>query len=131
MLSTPPTLPPPHVAVAAPKPASQTERLREAAKELEAQFLAEMLRAAGFGKAQEAFGGGAGEEQFSSFLVDHHARALVDRGGIGLSESLFAALIARTATPEGTRMATDTNKNRPRPAYPAQARGRGDSHRRF
>jgi peptidoglycan hydrolase FlgJ len=101
MLSTPPTLPPPQIAAAPPKPALQTERLQEAAKELEAQFLAEMLRAAGFGKAQEAFGGGAGEEQFSSFLVDHHARALVERGGIGLAESLFAALAARSATPQG------------------------------
>jgi peptidoglycan hydrolase FlgJ len=101
MLSTPPTLPPPQIAGAPPKPATQTERLREASKELEAQFLSEMLRAAGFGKAQEAFGGGAGEEQFSSFLVHQHARALVERGGIGLAESLFAALSARAANTEG------------------------------
>ncbi len=102
MLSTPSTLPPPQITGSPPSPPSQTDRLREAAKELEAQFLAEMLRAASFGKPQEAFGGGAGEEQFSSFLVDHHARALVDRGGIGLAESLFAALSARTAaTQEG------------------------------
>ena len=73
-------------------PAHQDTRLRDAAKELEATFLAEMLKSAGFGAARDAFGGGAGEEQFSSFLVTEQARAMVDAGGIGLAESLFAAL---------------------------------------
>ncbi len=97
MIVTAPTQPP----TAAPSPPSQTQRLRDAAQELETQFLAEMLRAAGVGKAQEAFGGGIGEEQFSSFLVDQHAKALVARGGIGLAESLFAALSARMQPAEG------------------------------
>lgn len=97
MIVTAPTQPP----NAAASPPSQTQRMRDAAQELEAQFLAEMLRAAGVGKAQEAFGGGIGEEQFSSFLVDQHAKALVARGGIGLAESLFAALSARMQPAEG------------------------------
>ena len=97
MIVTAPLQPP----NAAASPPSQTRRLQEAAQELEVQFLAEMLRAAGVGKAQEAFGGGIGEEQFSSFLVDQHAKALVARGGIGLAESLFAALSARMQPTEG------------------------------
>lgn len=64
----------------------------EAAKQLEASFLAEMLKSAGFGKTSESFGGGAGEDQFSSFLVQAQADAMVEAGGIGLAESLFEAL---------------------------------------
>ncbi|SOC06746.1 rod-binding protein [Rhodobacter maris] len=67
-------------------------RLREKAKDLEAAFLAEMLKLAGVGKMQESFNGGAGEEQFSSFLADEYARSMVDKGGIGLAESIFQSL---------------------------------------
>lgn len=69
--------------------------LMEAAQKLEATFLAEMLKAAGFGESRGEFGGGAGEEQFSSMLVQEQAMALVKTGGIGLSESLFEALKER------------------------------------
>lgn len=70
-------------------------RLRDVAQALEATFLAEMLKSAGFGAARDAFGGGMGEDQFASFLRAEHARALTDRGGIGLAESLFHALKER------------------------------------
>jgi Rod binding domain-containing protein len=70
-------------------------RLRAAARDLEASFLAEMLRAAGFGKPMESFGGGAGEEQFASLLVTEHARVLAEQGGLGLSEHIYRALVER------------------------------------
>jgi len=69
--------------------------LREAAQKLEASFLAEMLKAAGFGESRSAFGGGAGEDQFASLLVQEQAMSLVKSGGIGLSEALFDALKER------------------------------------
>ena len=69
--------------------------LRDAAIALEASFLAEMLKAAGFGKAQEAFSGGAGEDQFSSFLVQEQATRMARAGGIGLAETIFQAMKAR------------------------------------
>ncbi|SFJ61926.1 rod-binding protein [Celeribacter neptunius] len=75
-----------------PAKPSQDEKLREAADSLEATFLAEMLKSAGFGKAPEAFGGGEGEDQFSSFLVQAQAENMVKAGGIGLSEQIFNAL---------------------------------------
>jgi len=71
---------------------SKDQKLRHAAEQLEANFLVEMLKAAGLGKSRENFGGGIGEEQFSSFLRQSQAEALVDRGGIGLAQSLFEAL---------------------------------------
>lgn len=70
-------------------------QLREAARALEATFLAEMLRTAGLGKARDAFGGGVGEDQFSSFLVQAQAEEMVKAGGIGLAESLYEALKER------------------------------------
>lgn len=69
--------------------------LLDAAKKLEATFLAEMLKAAGFGEARESLGGGEGEDQFASFLVQEQATAMVEEGGIGLAENLFRSLKER------------------------------------
>ena len=81
---------------ATPSPnANRTKKLMQAARELETSFLTEMLKSAGYGKARESFGGGAGEDQFQSFLLREHARAIVGSGGIGLAQSLFEALKAR------------------------------------
>ena len=70
----------------------QDQSLHEAAQKLEASFLAEMLKAAGLGASRTEFGGGAGEDQFASFLVQEHATAMVRAGGIGLAESIYEAL---------------------------------------
>jgi len=78
---------------------SQEVALMKAARELEANFLAEMLKSAGLGETPEAFGGGAGEDQFASFLRLEQARAMVDAGGIGLAQSLFEALKERSGAP--------------------------------
>jgi Rod binding domain-containing protein len=75
--------------------APREQSLRETAEKLEAAFLSEMLKAAGLGEARGAFGGGAGEEQFSSFLRDEQARAMTAHGGIGLAQSIFEALKGR------------------------------------
>ena len=78
------------------QPTSSELKLREAAVELEANFLAEMLKGVGLGESPSAFGGGAGagagEEQFSSMLRLEQARELAKSGGIGLAETLFQAL---------------------------------------
>ena len=69
------------------------EHLLQAAKDLEAAFLSEMLKATGFGDARQGLGGGgAGEDQFVSFLRDAYATEMVKSGGIGLAETLFHAL---------------------------------------
>ena len=67
--------------------------MRAAAVELEATFLAEMLKAGGLGKSRATFGGGAGEDQLGSFLVAEQARLLARADGIGLAESLYNALL--------------------------------------
>ena len=80
----------------APDP-SRDARLRDAAQRLEAGFLKEMLSAAGLGHAPSAFGGGEGEDQFSSFLLDEQALRLTQAGGIGLAQSIYESLRARDA----------------------------------
>lgn len=64
-----------------------------AAQKLEASFLAEMLKSAGVGEARQAFGGGAGEDHFSSFLVNEYADAAVQAGGIGLAEAIYDSMV--------------------------------------
>ena len=66
--------------------------LLEAAKKLEASFLAEMLKSSGLGDTPNAFGGGTGEGQFSSLLIQARADQMVEAGGIGLAEQLFETL---------------------------------------
>lgn len=65
------------------------------ARELETAFLSEMLGHAGLGETQGSFGGGIGEAQFSSFLRQEQAKAMVDAGGIGLAEMIFRSLKER------------------------------------
>lgn len=78
------------------QPISQKDlALRNAAEKLEVTFLAQMLKAAGLGQSRSDFGGGAGEDQFASFLVEAQAEKMVQAGGIGLSEALFDALKER------------------------------------
>lgn len=83
-----------------PNPAhsGKDPKLVDLANKLEANFLAEMLKAAGVGKPLESFGGGAGEEHFSSFLVQEYADATVAAGGLGLSEAIYRSLIQKGAS---------------------------------
>lgn len=69
-----------------------TSPLRAAVVRLEAAFLAEMLKAAGLGQARDEFGGGPGEDQFATFLVQRQAEHIAQAGGIGLAETFFNAL---------------------------------------
>ncbi len=76
---------------------AQDAALRAAADAYEAAFLAEMLKPMGAASARETFGGGVGEAQYGTFLLEEEARAMVRQGGIGLRESIFEALKQRAA----------------------------------
>ncbi len=79
----------------APMPRPEKTPLRAAAEQLEANFLAEMLKSAGLGTTSPSFGGGAGEDHFGSFLRQAQAERMVAAGGIGLAENLYHALKER------------------------------------
>lgn len=70
--------------------------LRDVAIQLEATFLAEMLKSAGLGESQGGFNGGIGEDQFSSFLNQAYAQRLAEIGGVGLSDAIFESLLERS-----------------------------------
>ena len=80
------------ISAAQPQQAQERQGLRIAARQLEASFLAEMLKQAGVGRPLSAFGGGAGEEAFASFVVQSYAERMVEAGGIGLSQHIYEAL---------------------------------------
>lgn len=77
--------------------AQDTSALERTAEKFEAAILADLLRAAGAGQARSEFGGGIGEDQFSSLLVDAHAGRIAAAGGIGLAEMVLRGLLAHTA----------------------------------
>ncbi len=66
-----------------------------AAKQLEAGFLAEMLKSAGFGEQNNSFSGSAGEDQFASFHRQAVADRMVENGGIGLAEMFYKSLMEK------------------------------------
>ncbi|MFN4129194.1 MAG: rod-binding protein [Paracoccaceae bacterium] len=74
-------------------PIRDQSQLYEKAKELETAFLSEMLAHAGLGESSDSFGGGIGEEQFASFLRNEQARGIVQKGGLGLAQTIFEALV--------------------------------------
>lgn len=71
------------------------DAMQAAAKEFEAVFLAEMLSHTSLADTSDSFGGGAGEDAFKSLLTREWATALTERGGIGLSETIYQALLTR------------------------------------
>ena len=100
-MTDPAALPPTSPAARAAPPSPREAAMMEAARALEASFLAEMLGAAGMGRTREAMGGGAGEDAFGSLLVRAQAEEMTRAGGIGLARSIFESLMAREgAAPE-------------------------------
>jgi Rod binding domain-containing protein len=77
-------------------PSIPETQLMAVAQSLEAAFLSEMLKSAGIGETPSDFGGGAGEDQFASFMRDEQAKQMTAAGGIGLAQSLFDAMMARS-----------------------------------
>ena len=69
--------------------------IRRTAERLETAFLTEMLKGAGIGALGGAFGGGAGEEQFSSLLREQYAEEIVQAGGLGLSEQIMRTMMEK------------------------------------
>ncbi|WP_375255069.1 rod-binding protein [Yoonia sp.] len=94
-MNTIPVLPPPRPASPIPDYIQNDAKLRDAAIKLEATFLSEMLKSAGLGAMPESFGGGAGEQQFASYLRQAQADEMAKGGGIGLAEALFEAMKER------------------------------------
>lgn len=68
------------------------DKARSAAARLEQSFIEEMLKLAMPKPSQNGFGGGIGEEQFSSFLIAEQARIISSRIDLGLGRAVEARL---------------------------------------
>lgn len=80
-----------------PAVAPQNRQMFEAAQKVEAQFLAMMLESAGLNETPDFMGGGQGESQFASLMIEQQAQAMVKSGGIGLAQSIYDAMVSRHA----------------------------------
>jgi len=67
------------------------DSLRQAAKEFEATFVAEMLSYAGFEKALSSRAGFGGEA-FSRLLIDSYAAEIAEGGSFGLADKIYNQL---------------------------------------
>lgn len=79
------------------KKAQPVDPQLKAAQEFEAVFISEILKHSGVNKTSQSFGGGAGEEAFSSMLTDAYATAIVDAGGIGLTEQIYRSMVEKNS----------------------------------
>ncbi len=61
-----------------------TDPKREASDQLEQAFLEEMLKYCGPRTMEGSFSGGAGEDQFGSFLTAEYAAVLAEKLDLGL-----------------------------------------------
>ena len=77
-------------------------KVRRAAIEFEAFFLAQALQPmfAGVG-AEEPFGGGFAEEMWQSMQVEQYGKALAKSGGIGIADAVVREMLRAQEKTEG------------------------------
>jgi Rod binding domain-containing protein len=73
--------------------AVQRARVHKVAKDFEASFLSVMLGEMFRDVSAGDFGGGQGEEAFKTMMTDAFAKAMGDRGGIGLAPALTRQML--------------------------------------
>jgi peptidoglycan hydrolase FlgJ len=84
------------------RPDADIARVRRAAEEFEAFFLAQALQPmfAGVG-AEEPFGGGFAEDMWRSMQVDQYGKALAKSGGIGIADAVVREMLRAQEQTEG------------------------------
>ena len=90
----------------APGAAPRNEaRLRETARNFEAQMLGQMLQPifATTDASRSRFGGRAGESQWRPMMVDAYAQAASRRGGFGIAEAVYRHMLRLQSAPATPR----------------------------
>jgi len=77
--------------------ASPADPLARAARRFEAQALSALLRPVYGEAAKGLLSGGPAEEQWRPMLIEHHARAWSNRGGVGLADTVYRELLRAQA----------------------------------
>ncbi len=82
------------IGASSPRSSASPEKMRETAEAFEASFLSQMLKPMFEGLSTDGtFGGGEGEAQWRSFLIDEMAKTTVKAGGIGLADTVVAEML--------------------------------------
>lgn len=78
----------------APVASMSPQRLRQAAQDFEAFYLARALEPMFEGIGTEApFGGGMAEDMWRSLLIDEYGKAIAKTGGIGIADAIVRGLV--------------------------------------
>lgn len=74
--------------------ASHDPRVREAAEDFEAVFLAQMLAPMFAGLETDGlFGGGPGEAVYRSLMIEEYGKAMARNGGVGIADAVERELL--------------------------------------
>lgn len=67
---------------------------RQAAKDFEALFIAQMLTSMKIGiDPDSVMGGGKGEEAFQSMMTEQYGKAIAEMGGIGIADAIYKEIL--------------------------------------
>lgn len=76
------------------QPLPENPALRKSAHEFETMFVSQMLSHMWENmEVDETFGGGHGEEMFRGMLVNEYGKQITQRGGIGIADSAYRAML--------------------------------------
>jgi len=82
-------------------------QIETAAKDFEAMFMTQMLKPMFEGlKVNDMFGGGKGEEVFSSFLIDEYGKMMAETGQLGIADAIKAEMIKMQSELSGAPQST-------------------------
>ncbi|TPG59567.1 chemotaxis protein chel [Roseomonas nepalensis] len=102
--------------------APDSSALARVARRFEAQALSALLKPV-FGEAPKGLlSGGPAEDQWRPMLVEQHARAWTERGGIGIAASVHAELLRAQAAQAGDGAGGVAGAGNGRAAAPSIAR---------
>ncbi|MDB5383371.1 MAG: chemotaxis protein chel [Rhodospirillales bacterium] len=92
-------------AIAQPRGSTSDARMRETARQFEAQMLGQMLQPifATTDASRGRFGGGAGESQWRPMMVDAYAQAASRRGGYGIADAVYRQMLRIQSAAAATR----------------------------
>ena len=89
------SLPGATTALGALKATKNLAAVKKAAQDFEGVFVSQMMQHMFEGvKTDTVFGGGAGEDNFHSMLIDEYAKQVVKKGGFGLSNAVMHTMLA-------------------------------------
>lgn len=78
------------------------EKIRESAEEFESFFLSQFLSQMFKGiKTDGPFGGGHGESMYREMQFQEYAKAIANKGGVGIADSIVRELMNTQEVPKG------------------------------